>query len=89
MPGHYRDGRAPGNASAGGSLSRRWRLRLALPAVLLVAAVACLAISHPGDVPFGIGWGLAGIVGVILVAYVFLYIGESEDRARERERKRR
>jgi hypothetical protein len=57
--------------------------------VLLVAAVACLAVSHPGDVPFGIGWGLAGIAGVILVAYVFLYIGESEDRARARERDRR
>ena len=57
--------------------------------MLLVAAVACLAVSHPGDVPFGIGWGLAGIAGVILVAYLFLYIGEGEDRARERERKRR
>lgn len=57
--------------------------------MLLVAAVACLVVSHPGDVPFGIGWGLAGIVGVILVAYLFLYIGESEDRARERDRKRR
>jgi hypothetical protein len=54
--------------------------------VLLVAAVACLAASHPGDVPFGIGWGLAGVAGVILVAYLFLYIGEGEDRARERER---
>jgi len=69
--------------------TRRWQLRLAVPAVLLVAAVACLVVSHPGDVPFGIGWGLAGIVGVILVAYLFLYIGESEDRARERERRRR
>jgi hypothetical protein len=57
--------------------------------VILVAAVACLAVSHPGDVPFGVGWGLAGIVGVILVAYLFLYIGESEDRARERERRRK
>lgn len=54
-----------------------------------MAAVACLAVSHPGDVPFGVGWGLAGIVGVILVAYLFLYIGESEDRARERERRRK
>jgi hypothetical protein len=70
-------------------MSRRWQLRLAVPAVLLVAAVACVAASHPGDVPFGIGWGLAGIVGVILVAYLFLYIGESEDRARARERDRK
>jgi hypothetical protein len=72
-----------------GSRTRRWQLRLVVPAVLLVAAVACLVVSHPGDVPFGIGWGLAGIAGVILVAYLFLYIGESEDRARERDRKRR
>ena len=60
-----------------------------MPAAILVAAVACLAASHPGDVPFGIGWGLAGIVGVILVAYLFLYIGESEDRARARDRDRK
>jgi peptidoglycan/LPS O-acetylase OafA/YrhL len=65
-------------------MSRRWRIRLILPAVLFVAAVTLLAISHPGDVPFGLGWGLVGILGVVLVAYLFLAIGESEDRERQR-----
>jgi peptidoglycan/LPS O-acetylase OafA/YrhL len=69
-------------------LSRRWRIRLIAPAVLFVAAVACLAVSTPGDVPFGIGWGLVGILGVVLVAFLLLAIGESEDRDRERGRRR-
>jgi hypothetical protein len=70
-------------------MSRRWQIRLAVPLALLVAAVALLVPAHPGDVLFGIGWGLAGVAAVILVAYAFLAVGESEDRARERERRRR
>ena len=70
-------------------MSRRWRIRLVLPAVLFVVAVALLAVSHPGDVPFGLGWGLVGILGVVLVAYLALYIGEGEDRDRQAEQRRR
>jgi hypothetical protein len=70
-------------------VSPRWKLRLAVPAVLVVVAVALLVPSRPGDVLFGVGWGIAGIAMVILVAYAFLAVGESEDRAREQERRRR
>ncbi|HEX3317374.1 MAG TPA: hypothetical protein VHR88_05105 [Solirubrobacteraceae bacterium] len=70
-------------------MSRRWQLRLAIPAVLIVAMIACLVASKPGDTVFGIAWGLFGVALVFLVAYAFLAIGESEDRAREREQQRR
>jgi hypothetical protein len=71
-------------------VSRRWRTRLAIPIVLLVAAIACLVPSKPGDVLFGIGWGIFGVMLVFVVAYAFLAIGESEDREREdREREER
>jgi peptidoglycan/LPS O-acetylase OafA/YrhL len=70
-------------------VSRRWRIRLVLPAVLFVAAVILLAISHPGDVPFGLGWGLVGVLGVVLVAYLLLAVGESEDRDRRATQRRR
>ena len=43
--------------------------------------------SKPGDVLFGIGWGVFGVMLVFLVAYAFLAIGESEDREREREQR--
>ena len=69
-------------------MSRRWRLRLAIPAVLLVVAIALLAPSTPGDVLFGVGWGVIGIALVFLVAYAFLAVGESEDRERERSKRR-
>jgi len=69
-------------------VSRRWRRRLAIPAVLLVATIACLALSTPGDVLFGIGWGIFGVMLVFVVAYAFLAIGESEDREREERSKR-
>lgn len=45
--------------------------------------------SKPGDVLFGIGWGVFGVLLVFLVAYAFLAIGESEDREREQRSKRR
>jgi hypothetical protein len=75
-------------------VSRRWKLRLAVPAFILLVAVGMLAASHPGDWAFGIGWGLFGVVGVIGCAYIFLALGEAEDRdrareLRERERRRR
>jgi hypothetical protein len=70
-------------------MSRRWKLRLAIPAVLLVATIACVVPSQPGDTLFGVGWGLFGVALVFLVAYAFLAVGESEDRARERDERRR
>jgi hypothetical protein len=70
-------------------VSRQWRIRLILPAVIFVAAVILLTISHPGDVPFGLGWGLVGVLGVVLVAYLFLAIGESEDRERRAAQRKR
>ena len=70
-------------------MSRRWRLRLAVPAVLLLVAIGFLVPSTPSDWSFGVGWGIAGVVGVILVSYLLLYVGESEDEERERERKAR
>ena len=70
-------------------MSRRWRIRLAIPAVLLVVTLALLIPSKPGDVLFGIGWGVFGVMLVFLVAYAFLAIGESEDRDRERSQRRR
>jgi hypothetical protein len=56
--------------------------------VLLVVAIALLAPSTPGDVLFGVGWGIIGIALVFLVAYAFLAVGESEDRERERSKRR-
>jgi predicted permease len=70
-------------------VSRRWRNRLAIPAVLLLATIVCLVASTPGDVLFGIGWGIFGVLLVFLVAYAFLAIGESEDRERERDERNR
>ena len=70
-------------------VSSRWRRRLAIPVVLLVAAIACLVPSKPGDVLFGVGWGIFGVMLVFVVAYAFLAIGESEDREREERSKRR
>jgi hypothetical protein len=68
-------------------MSTRWKRRLAIPAVLLLIALALLVPSKPGDTTFGIGWGIAGIAFVFLVAYAFLAVGESEDRDRAKERK--
>jgi hypothetical protein len=70
-------------------VSRRWRTRLAIPVVLLVVAIALLVPSTPGDVLFGVGWGIFGVMLVFVVAYAFLAIGESEDREREERSKRR
>ena len=70
-------------------MSRRWRIRLAIPAVLLVITLALLIPSEPGDTLFGIGWGVFGVMLVFLVAYAFLAIGEAEDRDRERSQRRR
>lgn len=70
-------------------VSRRWRLRMALPAVVVLVAIGFLAPSSPDDWSFGVGWGIAGVAGVILVAYAFLAIGESEDRDREESQRRR
>jgi hypothetical protein len=70
-------------------MSKRWQRRLAIPGVLLLIAIGLLVPSTPGDTTFGIGWGIAGIAFVFLVAYAFLAVGESEDRDRAKQQEQR
>lgn len=56
---------------------------VALTLALLVAGVV-LVLVDGGVSLTAIGWGLAGVAGVLFVAYAFLLVGESEDRHRVR-----
>jgi len=50
---------------------------------LLVAGIVVVALADAVALT-AVGWGLAGIAGVVLISYAFLLIGESEDRDRLR-----
>jgi hypothetical protein len=53
--------------------------------VALVAAIAGAVLEiAAGEVAAIIGAGLLGLTGIMLVALVFLLVGESEDRDRTR-----
>jgi membrane-bound ClpP family serine protease len=54
---------------------------LAAALALLVVGVVLVVVAD-AVVVTAVGWGLAGIAGVVLVSYVFLLVGESEDRDR-------
>ncbi|HZV75410.1 MAG TPA: hypothetical protein VFF79_17000 [Conexibacter sp.] len=56
---------------------------LGVALALLVASIVLVVVASSVLVA-AIGWGLFGIAGVILVSYVFLLVGESEDRDRLR-----
>lgn len=56
---------------------------VAVAAALLVAGIALVALAD-GVALTAVGWGLAGVAGVLLVSYAFLLVGESEDRDRLR-----
>lgn len=61
---------------------RHWRILAVAIALLIVSAV--LVIADPSVVVSAIGWALFGVAGVILVSLLFLLVGESEDRDRQR-----
>lgn len=50
---------------------------------LLVVGIAIVALADATALT-AVGWGLAGIAGVVLISYAFLLVGESEDRDRLR-----
>jgi len=54
---------------------------LGVALALLVAGVVLLLVDGAVIVS-AIGWGLAGIAGVLLVSLAFLLVGQSEDRDR-------
>lgn len=56
---------------------------VALALALLVAGIVVVAVGN-GVALTAIGWGMTGVAGVLLVAYAFLLVGESEDRHRAR-----
>lgn len=56
---------------------------VALALALLIVGVVLVLVDSAVALT-AIGWGLAGIAGVLLVAYAFLLVGESEDRHRVR-----
>jgi hypothetical protein len=66
-----------------GRPARFWLLR-AGPVVALLVAGAVLVLAADGVVAI-IGWGVIGIAFTVAVSLVFLEVGLSEDRERERE----
>ena len=66
---------------------RAARRRAIVPAV--VALVGIVLIAAAGDTVRIVGWGLVGVAVTVAVSLAFLEIGYSEERARERERRRR
>jgi len=63
---------------------RRARRRFLVPLALLVVGAA-IVLAFDG-VAYAVGWGVIGLGLVGAVSLLFLEIGLSEDRARERER---
>lgn len=51
--------------------------------VLLVVGIVLVVLADAVALA-AVGWGLQGVAGVILISYVFLLVGESEDRDRLR-----
>jgi hypothetical protein len=64
---------------------RRARRRFLVPLVLLVIGVAIVLVTD--GVAYAVGWGVIGLALVGAVSLLFLEVGLSEDRARERERR--
>lgn len=54
-----------------------------LALVLLVAGIAVVALADATAL-IAVGWGMAGVAGVLGISYAFLLVGESEDRDRLR-----
>jgi hypothetical protein len=48
---------------------------------LLIAGVVVVAVAS-SVLATAVGWALVGVAVVVLVSYVFLLVGESEDRDR-------
>jgi hypothetical protein len=63
---------------------RRFWLTRAGPVVALLVVGALLALLADGAVAI-VGWGVIGVAFTVAVALVFLEVGLSEDRERERE----
>jgi uncharacterized membrane-anchored protein len=60
------------------------RVVLGIGVLALVAGVATLFAAH-GTVASIIATGLLGLAGICLVSLLFLLVGESEDRDRQKE----
>lgn len=59
-------------------------LRILVAALaLLIAGIVVVAVADAVAVT-AVGWGMAGVAGVVLISYAFLLVGESEDRDRLR-----